>query len=785
MGSNAVSVVTDIDDDRLSIPLSLPNALIEEVPRPALRVEPSSTSTQSHLQSPNPSHCMAPSPSSYSDISDTSRLSSAPSSPALRTPRTSIGVAEAGDSDLIATPTTVQATLTNSLYDAPQIRRRGSSTSFVHPHIDSTSPSSPYRLDSQSGTEVVNDVNARAQASLEFTPKSEPAAPTQLQSQQLQESEQRGDEQDVESKPLDLVPSSSLQSLSMRHALSQSSSVSRVDPDTDGATKHKSILHRRDSEVSLIPNSAITLPLTHTDTRSPPQKTASRPRPLRLSSAIPRPIPKSRSWRPALWILAYFFFNMGLTLYNKAILVHFPYPYTMTALHTFCGTIGCIWARRAGYYTPAHLTSRQKFTLALFSILYTLNIAVSNLSLRLVTVPFHQVVRGSAPMFTILVAWLLRSKTRKDGIEGQKTIFGVERRKLISLIPVVAGVGLATYGDYSFTVWGLILTLIGTFLAALKTVLTSILQTAPATSRGLDTPLPSHRSSMSFSEDIFIPKSAAALSSHVAFLDAKRGVGDSLKRSSLSTEVKHDFVAETGAGRLLGRLRSLGRAFRNRTGIHVFFSSTLSPSSPSTSSSARGSNSFLSSSSLPPPSASSPNFFTKRFDLDFGVGDSMSPTTSSQDQDNHGVLQSMRIIKLHPLDLLARMSPLACVQCLLYSVLTGEAGKIYAHGVGGGAGVGWNNGGWGMSLMVLGLNGVIAFMLNVVSLTANQMNGPLTMTVAANVKQVLTILLAMSVFKLPVGLTNSAGITLTLAGGAWYGSLEYQSKRDRMRSTRL
>ena len=34
-----------------------------------------------------------------------------------------------------------------------------------------------------------------------------------------------------------------------------------------------------------------------------------------------------------------------------------------------------------------------------------------------------------------------------------------------------------TYGDYYFTAWGLILTLLGTFLAALKTVVTNVIQT--------------------------------------------------------------------------------------------------------------------------------------------------------------------------------------------------------------------------------------------------------------------------------------------------------------------
>jgi hypothetical protein len=35
----------------------------------------------------------------------------------------------------------------------------------------------------------------------------------------------------------------------------------------------------------------------------------------------------------------------------------------------------------------------------------------------------------------------------------------------------------STYGDYYFTAWGLILTLLGTFLAALKTVITNVIQT--------------------------------------------------------------------------------------------------------------------------------------------------------------------------------------------------------------------------------------------------------------------------------------------------------------------
>ena len=67
------------------------------------------------------------------------------------------------------------------------------------------------------------------------------------------------------------------------------------------------------------------------------------------------------------------------------------------------------------------------------------------------------------PLFTIILAVAF---TRKR--------FG--SNTYISLIPVVAGVAFATYGDYYFTPMGLFLTLLGTVLAALKTVVTNAIQ---------------------------------------------------------------------------------------------------------------------------------------------------------------------------------------------------------------------------------------------------------------------------------------------------------------------
>ncbi|KAG9013686.1 UAA transporter [Tulasnella sp. JGI-2019a] len=711
---------------------------------------------QSELKSPSSAYSHYTMIGSPSSSSDSSALSSVPSSPDVHTPRSSISMS--ASTDCYAQPNS-GSTYTNVV--------DGDATDQSSPSSDTTITTPPFLLGKHYQEREQCDSSLRTPTSPHAPSFSFPTststfttaitAPNQYLGEQ-----QRQDGASLKAPPSPNSPSSSFtpnpgsqdpSSHSIRKVRSRQSSPSRNDFAEGSKSKTRPThIYRQGSEASIIP-------IINASQKSTANKAAAaaaaRIQPLRLSAAVIPP-PKSasrRPWSPAIWILAYFFFNMGLTLYNKTVLVHFPYPYTLTALHTFCGTIGCAWARRTGYYAPAYLTGRQKITLALFSILYTLNIAVSNLSLRLVTIPFHQVVRGSAPMFTILVSWLLRAKSRRAG-EGGGMIFGVEKNKLISLIPVVAGVGLATYGDYSFTLWGLILTLLGTFLAALKTVLTSILQSAPATSRESDTPLPTARS-FSFSGGTFPPTPASRL----AFHDAK------YRKPSLSDiKVKPE----------PGRLEKVVQTFLSW--IPLLSSSTKSEVLPRSSPPAN-----------PPASA---NYFTKRFDLDFGVGVNASSTTPSPDHvrqdDGRGMVHTMSMIKLHPLDLLARMSPLACAQCLVYAVLSGEAGKLYAHGLGGpegGGRVGWNGGGLGLSLVVLGMNGVIAFMLNVVSLTANRMNGPLTMTVAANVKQVLTILLAMSVFHLPVGLTNSIGIALTLSGGAWYGSLEYRSKRERMRMT--
>ncbi len=73
----------------------------------------------------------------------------------------------------------------------------------------------------------------------------------------------------------------------------------------------------------------------------------------------------------------------------------------------------------------------------------------------MVSIPFHQIMRSTCPVFTVLIYRIRYKRTYSI-------------KTYLSLIPVVCGAGLATYGDYYFTAVGFILTFSGVLLASAK-----------------------------------------------------------------------------------------------------------------------------------------------------------------------------------------------------------------------------------------------------------------------------------------------------------------------------
>ncbi|KAJ5217093.1 hypothetical protein N7468_010101 [Penicillium chermesinum] len=165
-----------------------------------------------------------------------------------------------------------------------------------------------------------------------------------------------------------------------------------------------------------------------------------------------------------VWIGAYFGFSMGLTIYNKFILGSFKAPWLLTCLHTTISALGTLVMLKMGYFKLSRLGRREHLILVAFSVLFTSNIAMSNLSLSLVSLAFFQIIRNTVPLFTVGIyrLWFHRSYSTCT---------------YLSLIPIVVGAGMCTAGDYHYTLIGLLVTIAGVILAATKTVTTNRLMT--------------------------------------------------------------------------------------------------------------------------------------------------------------------------------------------------------------------------------------------------------------------------------------------------------------------
>ena len=126
------------------------------------------------------------------------------------------------------------------------------------------------------------------------------------------------------------------------------------------------------------------------------------------------------------------------------------------------------------------------------------------------------------------------------------------------------------------------------------------------------------------------------------------------------------------------------------------------------------------------------------------------------------------------------MSPLACLQSLIYAVWSGEASNLMRD-VAPIRSLSSSQLFYGVTavLAIILFNGILAFCLNVSSFTTNKLVGALTMTVSGNLKQCITIVLGVVLFNVQVGFSNAMGLVVTMIGVAAYSSVELRSKRNR------
>ncbi|KAG7364824.1 triose-phosphate transporter family protein [Nitzschia inconspicua] len=181
---------------------------------------------------------------------------------------------------------------------------------------------------------------------------------------------------------------------------------------------------------------------------------------------------RDESW---LWLCLWTVNNLGVTLLNKITfaMVDFQYPYFLSFVHMLCNSLGTqyiFWQikhddktgtessiqKLLGHLVRRDLDATGKSYILLFSLIFSLNIAIGNVSLRYVSVNFNQVMRSLVPCFTIFLG-LLVGKT-------------FTCRRIASVVPIIVGVMMACFGDMEYTILGFVYTLSCVILAALKAV---------------------------------------------------------------------------------------------------------------------------------------------------------------------------------------------------------------------------------------------------------------------------------------------------------------------------
>ncbi|KIW65555.1 hypothetical protein PV04_07806 [Phialophora macrospora] len=211
-----------------------------------------------------------------------------------------------------------------------------------------------------------------------------------------------------------------------------------------------------------------------------------------------------------LWISMYFILNLFVTLTSKHVQSYMQSAWLLAASHAiFTFTITSLLSWLGVYTSKSDELGRKErdgrdghddeedgrrdrhesgrnlrehllnnlYILPPFSLLYTLNIVISNWTLGLVSLTMHQTIRAVVPAMTVLLSITILGRTWREyspGVYGAITLTICGVILAINTAPSTSNTTLSTTNAFGFA-W----TMFGAILAVAKTIASNHLQQPP------------------------------------------------------------------------------------------------------------------------------------------------------------------------------------------------------------------------------------------------------------------------------------------------------------------
>jgi len=199
---------------------------------------------------------------------------------------------------------------------------------------------------------------------------------------------------------------------------------------------------------------------------------------LKLHSPSPPPRQSPSYWprmdasttKAAFAILSWYGTNIFTVVLNKYLfqMINFTFPLTLTAIHMLVCSIGSVFVLRLFKLVPLIPIERQKLIshVVPLAAIFCLNIILGNISLRWIPVSFMQTVKSLVPAFTVLLQVIFFRQPSPTLI-------------YLSLVPVVGGVGLASFTEVNFNVTGFTTALVASLTTSIQSIVSSLILTGP------------------------------------------------------------------------------------------------------------------------------------------------------------------------------------------------------------------------------------------------------------------------------------------------------------------